>query len=283
MGLPAVNAVGGRISQATIDAVRERADLVELVEARTGPGRPSRGQMMLRCPFHDERTPSFHVHPGDKLYKCFGCGEQGGAVRFRPQDREPRLPRGRRVAGRPVRRRGRARGPVAAATATGSIAPSAPTVCSTTSPRFYERYLERAGGGAGGARLPGRARRLGRVDRPLPARLRAVRLGPRGPLARSREGYPTGAAVEAGVSLAGPARADRPLPRAGITFPLCDARGRVRGFGARVMPGGEGPKYLNSPESEIFKKSRILYGLHLARAADREEATARSWSRATPT
>ena len=82
MGVPAMNAVGGRISQATIDAVRERADLVELVEARTGPGRPSRGQMMLRCPFHDERTPSFHVHPGDKLYKCFGCGEQGGLFDF---------------------------------------------------------------------------------------------------------------------------------------------------------------------------------------------------------
>ncbi len=259
-----MNAVGGRITQATIDAVRERADLVELVEARTGPGRPSRGQMMLRCPFHDERTPSFHVHPGDKLYKCFGCGEQGGLFDFvqkleslsfpeavewladrygidveredlSPGDRD-RLDRAKRADG---------------------------LLDDVTS--FYERYLERA--------EESDAARTYLAERGVSAEsIARFRLGfapsDWDRVARSAlsKGYPTELLYEAGVSSQG-RRGPIDRFRGRITFPLCDARGRVRGFGARVMPGGEGPKYLNSPESEIFKKSRILYGLHLARPA----------------
>jgi DNA primase len=257
-----MNAVGGRISQATIDAVRERADLVELVEARTGPGRPSRGQMMLRCPFHDERTPSFHVHPGDKLYKCFGCGEQGGLFDFvrklenlsfpeavewladrygveveredlSPGDRD-RLDRAKRADG---------------------------LLDDVTS--FYERYLEQA--------EESEAARVYLAERGISAEsIARFRIGfapsDWDRVARSAlsKGYPTELLFEAGVSSQG-RRGPIDRFRGRITFPLCDARGRVRGFGARVMPGGEGPKYLNSPESEIFKKSRILYGLHLAR------------------
>ncbi len=259
-----MNAVGGRITQATIDAVRDRADLVELVEARTGPGRPSRGQMMLRCPFHDERTPSFHVHPGDKLYKCFGCGEQGGLFDFvrkieslnfpeavewladrygveveredlSPGDRD-RLDRAKRADG------------------------LLDDVCS-----FYERYLEKA--------EESEAARTYLAERGVSAEsIARFRLGfapsDWDRVARSAlsKGYPTELLYEAGVSSQG-RRGPIDRFRGRITFPLCDARGRVRGFGARVMPGGEGPKYLNSPESEIFKKSRILYGLHLARPA----------------
>jgi DNA primase len=259
-----MNAVGGRITQATIDAVRERADLVELVEARTGPGRPSRGQMMLRCPFHDERTPSFHVHPGDKLYKCFGCGEQGGLFDFvrklenlsfpeavewladrygvdveredlSPGDRD-RIDRAKRADG---------------------------LLDDVTS--FYERYLERA--------EESEAARTYLSERGVSAEsIARFRLGfapsDWDRVARSAlsKGYPTELLFEAGVSSQG-RRGPIDRFRGRIIFPLCDARGRVRGFGARVMPGGEGPKYLNSPESEIFKKSRILYGLHLARPA----------------
>ena len=259
-----MNAVGGRISQTTIDAVRERADLVELVEARTGPGRPSRGQMMLRCPFHDERTPSFHVHPGDKLYKCFGCGEQGGLFDFvrklehlsfpeavewladrygvdveredlSPGDRD-RIDRARRADG---------------------------LLDDVTS--FYERYLERA--------EESEVARMYLAERGISAEsIARFRLGfapsDWDRVARSAlsKGYPTELLFEVGVSSQG-RRGPIDRFRGRITFPLCDARGRVRGFGARVMPGGEGPKYLNSPESEIFKKSRILYGLHLARPA----------------
>ena len=69
--------MAGRISRRTVEAVRERADLVEMVSARTGAVRRVRGQVMARCPFHDERTPSFSIEPVAKLYHCFGCGEAG--------------------------------------------------------------------------------------------------------------------------------------------------------------------------------------------------------------
>src|SRR2546423_1726012 len=73
--------MGGRISRRTIEQVRERADIVEIVSARTGPvRRASRGQVMARCPFHEERTPSCSLEPVDKLYHCFGCGEAGDVI-----------------------------------------------------------------------------------------------------------------------------------------------------------------------------------------------------------
>ena len=60
----------------TIEAVKERADIVELVAARTGLRRRG-ARVDGRCPFHEERSPSFSVNPGKKLYYCFGCGEKG--------------------------------------------------------------------------------------------------------------------------------------------------------------------------------------------------------------
>ncbi len=259
-----MNAVGGRITQATIDAVRDRADLVELVEARTGPGRPSRGQMMLRCPFHDERTPSFHVHPGDKLYKCFGCGEQGGLFDFVRKIESLNFPEAVEWLadryGVEVEREDLSPGDrdrLDRAKRADSL------LDDVTS--FYERYLERAD--------ESEAARTYLAERGVTAEsIARFRLGfapsDWDRVARSAlsKGYPTELLYEAGVSSQG-RRGPIDRFRGRITFPLCDARGRVRGFGARVMPGGEGPKYLNSPESEIFKKSRILYGLHLARPA----------------
>ena len=70
-------AEGGRISQRTKEEVRERADIVELIEARTGPVRRVPRGMMARCPFHEERTASCSIDPVAKLYHCFGCGEGG--------------------------------------------------------------------------------------------------------------------------------------------------------------------------------------------------------------
>src|SRR5690348_5447791 len=71
-----------RIARRSIEAVRERADLAELVESRTGGGRRSGGQLLFRCPLHDERTPSFSVDPANKLYHCIGCGRQGDLFRY---------------------------------------------------------------------------------------------------------------------------------------------------------------------------------------------------------
>ena len=74
--------MAGRINRATVEKVRERADLVELVAARTGQVRQQGIRAMARCPFHDEKTASFSIEPAQKLYHCFGCGVSGDVFKF---------------------------------------------------------------------------------------------------------------------------------------------------------------------------------------------------------
>jgi DNA primase len=256
--------VSGRIAQRTIDAVRERAELVELVEARVGPGRRSAGQVMTRCPFHDERTPSFHIQPLDKLYICFGCGERGGLFDFVQKIENVTFPEAIEwLAERygidveydeqtPTERVERDR--------SRRVDALLEEVA-----HYYQRYLERAGE-ADDARAYIASRGISSESS---SRFR-IGFAPsdwdRVARAAQKKGYTPHELLNAGVSSQG-RRGPIDRFRRRIVFPLCDRRGRVRGFGARVMPGGDGPKYLNSPESEVFKKGSILYGLHLARPA----------------
>src|SRR5262245_23574901 len=71
-----------RIKDASVEAVKAAADMVEVVSARTSLRRASSARFTGRCPFHEERTPSFSVDPGGKRYYCFGCGKGGDVVRF---------------------------------------------------------------------------------------------------------------------------------------------------------------------------------------------------------
>src|ERR1700681_3133359 len=70
-----------RIKDTTVEAVRQGADFVAVVEERT-PLRKAGARLTGRCPFHEERTPSFSVNPVDKLYYCFGCGKGGDMISF---------------------------------------------------------------------------------------------------------------------------------------------------------------------------------------------------------
>ena len=71
-----------RIKDASVEAVKAAADMVEVVSARTALRRVSGSYYTGRCPFHEERTPSFSVDPVDKLYHCFGCGVGGDLIKF---------------------------------------------------------------------------------------------------------------------------------------------------------------------------------------------------------
>jgi DNA primase len=254
-----------RIARRSIEEVRERADLAELVESRTGAGRRSGGQLLFRCPFHDERTPSFSVDPANKLYHCFGCGRQGDLFRYVEElegldftgavehlaDRYGIELEYEEVSPRERGERDRTRRVEALLEDVAA---------------FYERYLAQSTAGeAARAYLDERgvgaesvARfRLGLAPQSFDRVVRAAR----------GKGYADEELYAAGVASSG---RSGPIDRfrGRLVFPLCDARGRVRGFGARILPGaGDGPKYLNSPESDVFHKGRILYGLHLARAS----------------
>jgi DNA primase catalytic core len=257
-----------RIKDSSVEEVRAAADIVELVGARTQL-RKAGSRFTGRCPFHEERTPSFSVNPQDKLYYCFGCGAGGdvitfvretenldfaGAVefladRFRVQleyeESSPRADAARRRRERLFALLERAAG-------------------------FYERWLWEADSGAD-ARAYLESRGLGEEI------CREFRLGlaPGGATLCKRavdDGYSREELLSAGLAN----RRGNDFFNGRLLFPLADGRGRIRGFQARKLRE-EDPlqaKYVNSPEGELFRKRDLLYGLHLARAAIAKEERA---------
>src|SRR5687767_78404 len=234
--------------------------MVEVVSGRT-PLRKAGARYSGRCPFHEERTPSFSVNPVEKLYHCFGCGKGGdvitfvretenldfaGAVewlaeRFRVtleyEETSPRIEEARR-------RRERLLAVLDQAAA------------------FYERHLwETAAGAPVRAYLESRG--LGEEV------CREFRLGlsPGAGLAEKAKEKGFGADELRAAGLTN-ARGNDYFPQR-LMFPLADARGRIVGFQARKLREDDPlrGKYVNSPEGELFHKSAILYGLHLSRTA----------------
>ena len=156
-----------RIKDASVEEIRAAADIVAVVSARTQL-RKTGARYMGRCPFHEERTPSFSVNAPDKLYYCFGCGAKGDLIvvtavevparegrrdHVRARDRAARLCRRDRMARRPFQRPARIRGNVATA---GRTAPSPrPAPCAPRRSRELLRALPLGfAGGIGRARLP---------------------------------------------------------------------------------------------------------------------------------
>jgi DNA primase len=250
-----------RIKDSSINDVRAAADMVEVVSGRTQLRRASGSRYMGRCPFHEERTPSFSVNAVDKLYHCFGCGKGGdligfvqetenldfvGAIewlaeRFRVtleyEEASPRQEEARRRRERLNR-----------------------LLEDTTA--YFERLLWEGDGGA-----PVRAYLAERGLGEEIAREFRLGLSPgKGLAAKAREkGFTVDELRAAGLTTV---RGGDYFPRR-LMFPLADARGRIVGYQARKLSDDDPlrGKYVNSPESDLFKKGAILYGLHLAKTA----------------
>jgi DNA primase len=249
-----------RIKDSSVREVVAAADIVDVVSQRTAL-RKRGARFTGRCPFHEERTPSFSVNATDKLYYCFGCHRGGDVVRFVQEtenvdfvgavewlaDRfrvqleyEEVSP----AAERARQRRDRLYQALEQATT------------------YFERYLwEAPAGEAVRDYLTGRGLG-GEITREF-----RLGLSPgRGLVAKARERGFTLDELKA-VGLANARGNDYFSFR--LMFPLADARGRVIGFQARKLREDDPlrGKYVNSPEGELFKKSAVLYGLHLARQA----------------
>ena len=250
-----------RIKDSSVRDVVAAADMVEVVSARTQLRRASGSRFTGRCPFHEERTPSFSVNPVEKLYYCFGCGKGGdvisfvretenldfvGAIewlaeRFRvPLEYEETSPRVEAER----RRRERLYAVLEQTTA------------------YFERLLWDGDAGAS-VREYLASRGLGEEV----AKEFRLGLAPgRGLVEKAREkGFTTDELRAAGLTTV---RGGDYFPRR-LMFPLCDARGRVVGFQARKLAEDDPlkGKYVNSPEGDLFHKGSILYGLHLAKTA----------------
>ena len=248
-----------RIKDSSVEAVKSAAEILPLVEDYVRL-RKAGGTYKGLCPFHQERTPSFTVTPARGTFKCFGCGEGGDAISFVEKMEQVDFvgaieSLGKRFAveleyeesspeaDRERRRRERL----------GQVLERAAS--------FYERLLRDSEQGAF-AREYLASRGLGDEV------CQQFRLGygPGGPTLTRRaiqEGYTQEELLAGGLAN----RRGNDYFARRLLFPLTDARGNVRGFQARKLYDDDPleAKYINSPESDVFKKGDLLYGLDSAR------------------
>ena len=253
-----------RIKDESKQAVIAAADMVDVVSGRTQL-RKVGSRYTGRCPFHEERTPSFSVNPVDKLYHCFGCGKGGDVITFVRETEQLDFVEAVEWLAE------RFRVPLEYEEMSPQVEESRKRrerlhALLDQAAKFYERHLwETAAGAPVREYLEGRG-----LGEPI---CREFRLGlsPGTGLAQKAldKGFTREELKGAGLTNA---RGNDYFPQR-LMFPLTDARGRLVGFQARKLRGDDPlrGKYVNSPEGELFHKSAVLYGLHLARNAIAKE------------
>jgi len=243
----------GRIPEDTLQTVRDRVDLVELIGRYVALKKAGRSYKGL-CPFHHEKTPSFTVNPDRGAYHCFGCGEGGNAFGFLMRLENLTFPEAvRSLAAEhgvaiPESGRSEEAGLVERVLEANAVAQ-----------RLYTRVLQGEEGRGAREYLAGRG--LGAED----FERFGIGLAPAGwdELGRElrRENVPAAVGERAGLLRERQSGGHYDLLRGRVTFPIQDARGRVVAFGGRALEAGQEPKYLNSPESPVFRKREAFYGL----------------------
>ena len=252
----------GRIPQPFIDEVVARSDIVEIIGARV-PLKKAGREFKACCPFHNEKTPSFWVSPDKQFYHCFGCGAHGTVIGFLMQyekmeffDAVADLAQ---RAGLEMPRETLRTGETGGADLHQVMARVA---------RFFEQNLAdndraRRYVSARGIDAEISAKfALGYAPDSWDALLNRFGTGDeeRGEILR------LGLIIERDTRGGERAAGFYDRFRDRLMFPIRDPRGRVIGFGGRIIDQGE-PKYLNSPETPLFHKGRELYGLYEARQA----------------
>ena len=246
--------MSGRIPDDFIDAVLARTDIAEIIGARV-PLRRAGRELAGRCPFHEEKTPSFTVSPQKQFYHCFGCGAHGTAIGFlMALDRLDF----REAVSELAQRAGMALpADSAPATSTGGLPLASLYEALSAASAFYQQQLRRhPAAGTAIDYLKNRG-----LDGKTAGRFHLGFAADAWDGLRQALGQHFSADLlrQAGL-LGGDGNRGHDRFRNRIMFPIEDRRGRVIGFGGRILGEGE-PKYLNSPETPVFHKGRELYGL----------------------
>ena len=215
------------------------------------------------CPFHSEKTPSFSVSQEKQIYHCFGCGKGGGVISFLMEiENLPFVDAVRLLA-----QRAGMEVPDASADDESRKKRARALAANRDAARFYHEYLK----SPGGARVrdyiaqrqitPRTATRFGLGAAPdqWDGLIRAL----------SEQGYTKLELIEAGLAVAGKNGGVYDKFRSRLMLPVIDVRGEVTGFTSRILPGEEGAKYLNTPETAVFKKGRLIYALNFAKSTKR--------------
>ncbi len=253
-----------RFSTESIERVRDAVDIAEVLAPYTELKRAGQRLQGL-CPFHDERSPSFSVNPQDKLYYCFGCGEKGDVFTFlqekeglpfaeavetladrfgvevEREQEDPRLEESRKRRARLAELLDR-------------------------TAAYYTKYLWESDEAE-----KAREYLLGRGLSEESLREFGVGFAPNRwdtiVMRGQQGGYSHAELVAAGLVKKGQKGGWMDHFRARIMFPIRDGRGRMQGFGGRATRKEQRAKYVNSPDGELFHKSRLLYGIDRSRGA----------------
>jgi len=237
-----------------IDQVRESADIVEIISEHVALKQSGRNYKAL-CPFHHEKTPSFIVSPEKQIYHCFGCGAGGNVFNFLMQIENISFPEAVRLL---AKRYGIAIPKPSRAASEASLGYRINAMAA----KLYRRILLGTKEGSQ-VRKYLRERKVDEATEEdfllgyAPSEGNVLLQEARRKKLNSSQLVQLGLAVESEGGL-------RDLFRRRLIFPIATAGGRVVGFGGRVVDDGQ-PKYLNSPETRLFRKSEALYGIHRAK------------------
>ncbi len=253
------------ISEETIVEVQRSLDIHEVVSQYL-PLRRAGANYKGLCPFHEEKSPSFMVHPEKQIFKCFGCGKGGTVFNFVMEQDKVTYPEAIRLlaerAGIQVKYQGG-----------GRAGPDRTELFRLTewTAKHYRRLLVAHPEGE-------RARKYAEERGLSPETIETWGVG----YARDswsdlytsarKKGFSDKALQQVGLVMARESGGFYDRFRGRLMFPIRDPQGRVVGFGGRKISEGE-PKYLNSPETPLFSKGRLLYGLDKAKEAAGESET----------
>jgi len=259
--------MAGRIPEKFIDDLLARTDIVDVIDKRV-PLRKAGKEYKACCPFHEEKTPSFTVSQGKQFYHCFGCGAHGTAIGFLMEYERLSFPEAIKdlaaQVGMQVPEEAQDTGATEKAERTADLLD-----LMAEAETWYRKQLKdhpEAGKAVDYLKSRGLTGEI--------AASFGIGLAPDGwdnllkALGTSEERIE--GLYQAGMLIKKDKGGYYDRFRQRIMFPIHDYRGRVVGFGGRILGDGE-PKYLNSPETPVFHKGREAYGLFRARDAIRRE------------
>ena len=252
--------MAGRIAQADIDEVKARVNIADVIGERVALKPAGIGSMKGLCPFHDEKSPSFNVRPQVGFYHCFGCGESGDVYTFlRQMDHLTFTEAVERMAARIGYTLHYEEGGAAPETSGRTRLYAA----NAAAAEWYRQQLMTPAADAGRRFLGQRG-----FDAGAAAHF-GVGFAPKGWSglrdALHKQGFTDEELLAAGLVSQGQ-RGVYDRFRGRVVWPIRDITGQTLGFGARrLFDDDNGPKYLNTPETVLYKKTQVLYGLDLAK------------------
>ena len=245
------------IPEKFIQDLVDRSDIVEVVSDYVRLSKRSGANMFGLCPFHSEKTPSFSVAPDKQIYHCFGCGKGGGVISFIMEIENLSYPEAIAF----LARRAGMQMPEETDSAEGRKRARMLALNRDAARWFYSRLSQPAGRAAvayiqkrGISPAMVKSFGLGAAPDTWDSLLNAMR----------EKGYTEQELFDAGLVKRGREGGFYDAFRNRLVFPVIDVRGNVIGFSGRILGDGE-PKYLNSPETLVFNKSRNLFALNLAK------------------